>query len=105
MFDDSLVLTEAMEESGLFLINNKPLLLIDEVQYTPELFRYLKIYVDKNKRKGSFALMGSQAFELMKNVSETLASRIAIIELRGLSLREMHGIGFKHSFVSNDKYI
>ena len=104
-FDDPLVLREATEETNLFLINNKPPLLIDEVQYAPEIFRYLKIYVDKHKIKGSFALTGSQAFELMKNVSETLAGRMAIIELKGLSLREMHGIEFYRPFVPNEEYM
>ena len=104
-FDDLLVLREATEETNLFLINNKPPLLIDEVQYAPEIFRYLKMYVDKHKIKGSFALTGSQAFELMKNVSETLAGRMAIIELKGLSLREMHEIGFYRPFVPNEEYM
>ena len=104
-FDDPLVLKEAIEETNLFLINNKPPLLIDEVQYAPEIFRYLKMYVDKHKIKGSFALAGSQTFELMKNVSETLAGRMAIIELKGLSLREMHGIEFYRPFVPNEEYM
>ena len=104
-FDDPLVLKEAIEETNLFLINNKPPLLIDEVQYAPEIFRYLKMYVDKHNIKGSFALTGSQAFELMKNVSETLAGRMAIIELKGLSLREMHGIEFYRPFVPNEEYM
>ena len=79
--------------------------MIDEVQYAPEIFRYLKMYVDKHKIKGSFALIGSKAFELMKNVSETLAGRMAIIELKGLSLREMHGIEFYRPFVPNEEYM
>ena len=104
-FDDPLVLKEAIEETNLFLINNKPPLLIDEVQYAPEIFRYLKIYVDKHKIKGSFALTGSQAFELMKNVSETLAGRMAIVELKGLSLREIYGIEFYRPFIPNEEYM
>ena len=63
------------------------------------------MYVDKHKIKGSFALTGSQTFELMKNVSETLAGRMAIIELKGLSLREMHGIEFYRPFVPNEEYM
>ena len=104
-FDDPLVLREAIEETNLFLKNNEPPLLIDEVQYAPEIFRYLKMYVDKHKIKGSFALTGSQAFELMKNVSETLAGRMAIIELKGLSLREIHGVEFYRPFVPNEEYM
>ena len=104
-FDDPLVLREAVEETSLFLKNNEPPLLIDEVQYAPEIFRYLKMYVDKNKAKGIFALTGSQAFELMKNVSETLAGRMAIVELKGLSLREIHNIDFYKPFIPNEEYI
>ena len=47
-FDDPFTLTEAIEESNLFIMNNEPPLLIDEVQYAPQILRYLKLYVDKN---------------------------------------------------------
>lgn len=104
-FDDPITLNEAIEESNLFLMNNEPPLLIDEVQYAPQILRYLKLYVDKNKRKGLFALTGSQAFNLMKNVSETLAGRMALIELSGLSLREIHGVDFFEPFIPNEQYI
>ena len=104
-FDDPIILKEAIEETNLFLKNNEPPLLIDEVQYAPQIFRYLKMYVDKNKIKGSFALTGSQAFELMKGVSETLAGRMAIIELKGLSLREIYNIPFSQPFIPNETYI
>lgn len=104
-FDDPIVLTEAIEETNLFLKNNEPPLLIDEVQYAPQIFRYLKMYVDKNRVKGSFALTGSQAFELMKGVSETLAGRMAIVELRGLSLREIHNVQFYQPFIPSENYI
>lgn len=104
-FDDPITLNEAIEESNLFIMNNEPPLLIDEVQYAPQILRYLKLYVDKNKRKGLFALTGSQAFNLMKNVSETLAGRMAVIELSGLSLREIHGVNFFEPFIPNEQYI
>ncbi|MFQ6793204.1 MAG: ATP-binding protein [Thomasclavelia sp.] len=104
-FDDPIVLTEAIEETNLFLKNNEPPLLIDEVQYAPQIFRYLKMYVDKNRVKGSFALTGSQAFELMKGVSETLAGRMAIVELKGLSLREIHNVQFYQPFIPSENYI
>ena len=72
-FDDLLVLREATEETNLFLINKKPPLLIDEVQYAPEIFRYLKIYVDKHKIKGSFALTASKAYEFKMSAKHWLA--------------------------------
>lgn len=104
-FDDPMVLNEAKEESNLFFKNNTPPLIIDEVQYAPEIFRYIKLYVDKAKRKGDFVLTGSQAFQLMKNVSETLAGRMAIIEMQGLSLRERFDIHFYREFLPVESYI
>ena len=57
----------------LFLQLHKPPLLIDEVQYAPELFTYIKMHVDKNHTPGDFWLTGSQVFKLMKGVQESLA--------------------------------
>lgn len=62
ILEDVFVLIEALEETNLFLKNYQPPLFIDEVQYAPSIFRYLKMYVDMNKQKGSFALTGSQGF-------------------------------------------
>lgn len=104
ILEDVFVLIEALEETNLFLKNYQPPLFIDEVQYAPSIFRYLKLYVDMNKQKGSFALTGSQAFELMKGVNETLAGRMAIVELKGLSFREIHHIEFNKPFIPNEAY-
>lgn len=104
-FDDPIILREAVEETNLFLKNNQPPLLIDEVQYAPEIFRYIKILVDKERKKGAFVLIGSQAFQLMKGVSETLAGRMAVIELQGLSLREKYNINFNEPFIPNEEYL
>ncbi|HED14363.1 MAG TPA: ATP-binding protein, partial [Gammaproteobacteria bacterium] len=66
--------------------------ILDEMQYAPELFRYLKVLVDENRSKnGQWILTGSQKFELMQSVSESLAGRIAIIELDTLSAEELRG--------------
>ncbi|MDF1654168.1 MAG: ATP-binding protein [Coxiellaceae bacterium] len=65
--------------------------LIDEVQYAPELFPYIKIKVDQDKQPGQFWLTGSQQFEMMGQVTESLAGRIAILKLQGLSLAEEQG--------------
>jgi predicted AAA+ superfamily ATPase len=62
--------------------------LIDEVQYAPELFPYMKIAIDKERRNGMFWLTDSQQFHLIKNVSESLAGRVAILNLLGFSLAE-----------------
>ena len=65
-------------------------LIIDEVQYAPDLFRHLKVAVDKDRHNmGQFVLTGSQKFTLMKEVSDSLAGRAAIFELETLSLKEI----------------
>ena len=85
----------AQKDPELFLLENPPPVLIDEIQYAPELFPYIKIYVDTHKnRKGAFWLTGSQKFSLMKGIQESLAGRIAILDLLGLSCREKTKIPF-----------
>ncbi len=78
----------ARQDPALFIQNLKLPVLIDEVQYVPELFSYIKIIVDEVKKSGLFWLTGSQQFSMMKNVSESLAGRVALFELQGLSLAE-----------------
>ena len=78
----------AKQDPALFLQIHKPPIFIDEIQYAPELFSYIKMYVDKNKNNGDFWITGSQKFHLMKNVTETLAGRVAIIDLLGISQAE-----------------
>jgi hypothetical protein len=79
----------AKTDPALFLQIHQPPLIIDEVQYAPELFSYIKMYVDKNKTPGLFWLTGSQKFHLMKNITESLAGRVAILDMLGLSYREI----------------
>jgi predicted AAA+ superfamily ATPase len=84
--------TLAQNDPELFLQQNPPPVLIDEVQYAPELFPYIKIYADTHREhKGAFWLTGSQKYRLMKGVQESLAGRIAILDLLGLSYREKIG--------------
>ncbi|MDR1417674.1 MAG: ATP-binding protein [Endomicrobium sp.] len=79
----------AKTDPELFLQQNPPPVIIDEVQYAPELFPYIKIYVDQNRNtKGAFWLTGSQKYKLMDGVKESLAGRIAILDLMGLSYSE-----------------
>ena len=70
---------------------HKPPILIDEVQYAPELFPYIKIIVDKEQKKGDFWLTGSQVFSLMRGVQESLAGRVALLSLSSLSQAEAYG--------------
>jgi predicted AAA+ superfamily ATPase len=86
--DDPQVRTLAQNDPALFLQTYKTPLFIDEIQYAPQLFPYIKMAVDKEKQKGIFWLTGSQQFLLMRNVSESLAGRVAILELQGFSQAE-----------------
>jgi predicted AAA+ superfamily ATPase len=81
---------QAEKEPASFLERHKPPVIIDEVQYAPGLFRHLKAEIDSHReRNGQFLLTGSQKFQLMKNVSESLAGRADIMELETLSLAEI----------------
>lgn len=104
-FDDPLLLAQAKEEPQLFLLNHPEKVILDEVQYAPELFSLLKLTIDKQQRNGLFLLSGSQAFELMHNISETLAGRIAILKLSGLSLREIQQNDFDEPFIPSMDYL
>ncbi len=81
----------AKTDPELFLQMHKPPVLIDEVQYAPELFSYIKIHVDKTHAPGDFWLTGSQVFKLMKGVQESLAGRVAVLSLTSLSQTEIYG--------------
>jgi predicted AAA+ superfamily ATPase len=102
--DDKMQLLNAAEQSGTFFKDNPPPVFMDEVQYAPNLFPQIKIILDKEKKKGQFFLSGSQQFERMKNVSESLAGRIGILVLPGLSLRELCGVAFREPFLPTEKY-
>ncbi len=94
--DDPLVLNLAREDAALFLKRYRPPLLIDEIQYAPGLLPHLKMIADDDGRPGMFWLTGSQQFHLMRGVSESLAGRVGVVQLLGLSLREINefpGIG------------
>ncbi|MFA5324468.1 MAG: ATP-binding protein [Smithella sp.] len=90
--DDPEVRYLAKTDPALFMQRYTPPVLIDEIQYATELLPYIKISVDKSKRYGDFWLTGSQVFRLMKDVSETLAGRVGIVNLLGLSTSEINGV-------------
>ena len=104
-FDDPLLLNQARNDPTLFMLNHSGKLILDEVQYAPELFSSLKLAIDKQKTSGLFLLSGSQAFQLMQNVTESLAGRIAVLKLQGFSLREIQQLDFYQPFVPNREYI
>lgn len=81
----------AKTDPELFLQLHKPPVLIDEVQYAPELFTYIKIHADETHEAGAFWLTGSQVFKLMQGVQESLAGRVAVLSLTSLSQAELAG--------------
>lgn len=83
----------AKSDPALFLEMHPAPVLIDEVQYAPELFSYIKINVDNGTAPGSYWLTGSQAFQLMELAQESLAGRTAIIHMSALSQSELYGDG------------
>ena len=92
----------AKEEPVAFLERYSPPVIIDEIQYAPELLPYIKMYVDKHKNNGDFWLTGSQMFHMMKNVSESLAGRVGIINLFGLTNSEILGNYFDEYVTDKD---
>lgn len=94
--DDPVVRSLANEEPTLFLQRHPTPILIDEIQYAPDLLPHIKMAVDAGEERGGFWLTGSQHFLMMRGMSESLAGRIAIMNLLGFSRRERHrtGLGF-----------
>lgn len=90
--DDPLLRDLARSDPALFLQRFPPPILIDEIQYAPQLLPLIKIMVDQERRPGQFWLTGSQQFHLMKDVSESLAGRVGVINLLGFSQAELLGL-------------
>ncbi|MDR0315682.1 MAG: ATP-binding protein [Treponema sp.] len=103
-FDDPSEITAVKSDPKTFLLLHRPPVVFDEIQYAPEIFSYLKMEVDKNKKKGMYFLTGSQQFHLMKGISESLAGRIGILQLMGLSVREIGGDTFNKPFIPTADY-
>lgn len=80
----------AQNDPAMFFQLHQPPIFIDEVQYAPELFSYIKIQIDQNHNPGDFWLTGSQLFKLMDGVQESLAGRVALLHLSTLSQQEIH---------------
>ena len=91
--DDPLIQNLAKEDPALFLQRYKPPIIIDEIQYAPELLLYIKIEADRQRKNNLFWLTGSQYFHMMQGITESLAGRVGIINLFGLSLQEKKGSG------------
>ena len=104
-FDDKVLLTSATEDPKLFIRSIPKPSILDEVQYAKDLFPYIKIECDKEDRYENYYLTGSQQMKLMDKAKESLAGRVSILELQGLSLREINSISFNRHFIPTDEYI
>lgn len=104
-FDDKLQLKAALADPVLFLRDNPAPLVLDEVQYAPELFPEIKRICDGGAEYGRYYLTGSQQYNLMEKVNESLSGRVAIHELQGLSMREIKAVGFNRRFIPSDDYL
>lgn len=102
--DDMIMLASAQEESMTFFKDNPPPVFVDEIQKAPKLFSQIKMIIDKNNEKGQFFMCGSQQFQMMKGVSESLSGRIGLLTLLGFSLRERYGISNNTVFLPTDLY-
>ena len=104
-FDDYSEEMMAKSDAKRFLTDNGIPLIIDEVQRVPEIFRSIKLFADKKNQYGQYVLSGSQLFKLMNEASDSLAGRVAIVELPTLSLREIMRLDFNDRFLPTREYI
>lgn len=88
-FDPVIDIGNARQDPELFLKNNPPPLILDEIQYCPELVPSIKRQIDSNKKAGMYILTGSQQWSVMKSISESLAGRAVFLDLEGFSLAEL----------------
>jgi len=102
--DESRLLMLARDRPEEFFAHFPPPVFVDEIQYAPSLFPYIKIHVDKTGEKGAFLLSGSQRFEMMQGMTESLAGRVNLIDLYGLSTREIRGEDFREPFLPTSEY-
>ena len=97
------------KDPDLFLDNFPPPVILDEIQYVPELFSALKRRVDKSNATGQYFLTGSQNFSLMKNVSESLAGRVGILNLYNMTVNELYGniteVYWLENYLNDSKFL
>lgn len=104
-FDDPSLRSEIINSPNLFFKNHSLPIALDEVQRAPEVFLPLKLQIDNSNKKAQCYLSGSQSFLLMKNVSDSLAGRLGIVKLFGLSQREKFQLNFYDEFYPTKSYI
>jgi predicted AAA+ superfamily ATPase len=81
----------AKSDPALFVETHQPPVLIDEIQYAPEILPYIKMKVDEDDARGAYWLTGSQVFSAMRDVTESLAGRVGVVRMLGLSRSELRG--------------
>ncbi len=91
VFDPIIDVENARQDPELFLDNHHLPLILDEIQYAPQLVPAIKRRIDKLQQNGLFLISGSQQWEVMKSISESLAGRCAFLDLSGFSLFEISG--------------
>ena len=103
--DESRLRRIAIEQPEEFFEQFPPPVFVDEIQYAPSLFPYIKIHIDKTGARGVFLLSGSQRYEMMSGMTESLAGRVSLIDLYGLSIREIQGDDFRGEFIPTREYL
>lgn len=103
--DDENMLMLAKQDPSLFFKDQDFPLIIDEVQYAEELFRTIKLLVDRNTEKGQMVLTGSQTHKLMEAASSMLVGRMSVLEMSPLSMREIFKVDFNLPFIPKKDYI
>jgi len=104
-FDDLPTRLRAVNSPSTFFDTTPPPVFVDEVQYVPMIFHYIKNLLDNSRNKGDFFLTGLKSPEFMQKVTESLAGRAGILELLGLSLREINGETWNKPFVPAFEYL
>jgi uncharacterized protein len=104
-FDDPDMVGSLRSDPKTFMELHKAPVIFDEVQRVPAIFPYLKMAIDRNRSNGMYYLTGSQQFDLMKNVSESLAGRIGIMHLTGISLSERTGRTDQRPFIPSKDFL
>lgn len=97
--DDLKVRNLALSEPALFLRKYTPPVIIDEIQHAPALLNYIKIYVDNIDVNGSIWLVGTQRLPLMQGITESLAGRVGIVDMQGLTAEEINNVAMSKQFL------
>jgi predicted AAA+ superfamily ATPase len=99
VFDPAQDIDNARQDPDLFLDNHPPPLILDEIQFAPELVAALKRRIDRDRRPGQYFLTGSQQWQVLRNLAESLAGRAVFLDLEGFCLGELAGSEAVHAWL------